>query len=410
MLAKRRTAHDIANNSLTVGADRMKIAVAGLGYVGLSNALVLAKRNRVVALDVDTRRVALVSERRSPIAEADIARYLAEEQLDLAATLDPHEAYGEAGFVVVATPTNYDPAANSFDTSAVESVIADVIRINPDATIVIKSTVPVGFTDRMRRETGRDNIVFSPEFLREGRALHDSLHPTRIVVGERSPRAEAFASLLSEAALANDVPVVFTGSREAEALKLFANSYLAMRVCFFNELDSYAMAFGLDAREIIDGICLDPRIGAYYNNPSFGYGGYCLPKDSRELLANYGSVPQNIIGAIVDSNETRKDVIAEAIAARRPAVVGIYRLTMKAGADNFRTSAIEGVVERLLAKGLSILVYEPLAQGTRYKSAPVTGDLERFKAEVDLIVANRPAEELSDVAEKLFTRDLYGIN
>jgi len=392
------------------GAGRKVIAVAGLGYVGLSNALVLAKRNRVVALDVDARRVALVNERRSPIAEADIVRYLAEEQLDLAATLDPHEAYGQAGFVVVATPTNYDPAANSFDTSAVESVIADVIRINPDATIVIKSTVPVGFTDRMRRETGRDNIVFSPEFLREGRALHDSLHPTRIVVGERSPRAEAFASLLSEAALANDVPVVFTGSREAEALKLFANSYLAMRVCFFNELDSYAMAFGLDAREIIDGICLDPRIGAYYNNPSFGYGGYCLPKDSRELLANYGSVPQNIIGAIVDSNETRKDVIAEAIAAQRPAVVGIYRLTMKAGADNFRTSAIEGVVERLLARGLSILVYEPLAQGTRYKGAPVTGDLERFKAEVDLIVANRPAEELSDVAEKLFTRDLYGIN
>lgn len=392
------------------GAGRKVVAVAGLGYVGLSNALVLAKRNRVVALDVDARRVALVNERRSPIAEADIVRYLAEEQLDLAATLDPHEAYGQAGFVVVATPTNYDPAANSFDTSAVESVIADVIRINPDATIVIKSTVPVGFTDRMRRETGRDNIVFSPEFLREGRALHDSLHPTRIVVGERSPRAEAFASLLSEAALANDVPVVFTGSREAEALKLFANSYLAMRVCFFNELDSYAMAFGLDAREIIDGICLDPRIGAYYNNPSFGYGGYCLPKDSRELLANYGSVPQNIIGAIVDSNETRKDVIAEAIAAQRPAVVGIYRLTMKAGADNFRTSAIEGVVERLLARGLSILVYEPLAQGTRYKGAPVTGDLERFKAEVDLIVANRPAEELSDVAEKLFTRDLYGIN
>ena len=387
----------------------MNIAVVGLGYVGLSNALILAKRNRVVALDVDAQRVAALNERKSPLSEADIIRFLANEHLNLSATLDPRQAYEGAEFVIVATPTNYDPVTNAFDTSSVESVIAQVNQLNSSTTIVVKSTIPVGFVHRMH-EAGHRNVMFSPEFLREGKALYDNLHPSRIVVGEHSERASRFAALLKDAAVTKDAPIIFTGAREAEAAKLFANSYLAMRVSFFNELDSYAMSSGLNARDIIEGISLDPRIGDHYNNPSFGYGGYCLPKDTKQLLADFRGVPQKIISAIVESNETRKDFIAVVIADRGPRTVGVYRLTMKAGADNFRSSAIEGVLQRLIDKGINVIVYEPLSKQDDYMGMRVVRDLAAFKQDADLIVANRLTDELSDVPEKLFTRDLFGVN
>lgn len=386
----------------------LKIAVIGIGYVGLSNAVLLAQHNQVVALDVNADRVAQVNARQSPLIDAEIEHYLANKPLNLRATTDPIEACETADFVIVATPTNYDPSANFFDTSSVEQVIDTVRGINSSAVIIIKSTIPVGFTAELSARLGTDQVIFSPEFLREGKALHDNLYPSRIVVGERSERARVFAGLLQQGALAEDVPILFTDASEAEAIKLFSNTYLAMRVAYFNELDSYALARGMDARQVIEGVCMDPRIGNHYNNPSFGYGGYCLPKDSKQLLANYANVPQNIIQAVVDANATRKDFIAEQILALNPACVGIYRLVMKAGSDNFRQSSVKGVMKRLKAKGIDIIVFEPEMRAASYFGSELVGTLEDLKDRADVILANRITPEIQDVRTRVFTRDLFG--